>query len=807
MSNVVIEKEVEKLNIFDKKYNELLVSSDYLEYDDFYQEVGKSFFSMLDFKFKFIFSYFEYKKYKSLYYKELSKYNSIKTSIDIHNKHLLERDIQRFKTVCGKIEGKELDNQQIDAIVRRNNNQLVIAGAGSGKTTTIVGKVKYLLKCEQVKPEDILLLSFTNASASEMKERIKKETNTDLDVFTFHKLGLEIIKKSINDNIKIFDKDLYGVVKKILNENMKDQYYSDKLIYFIATARYNVKDEFDFKTENEYKEYLKSNKITTLKGEIVKSYGELEIANYLYSNNIDYEYEKEYKYNTMNSEYSQYIPDFYLPKYDIYIEYFGIDENNEVAPYFKSRDGVSASDAYNESIKWKRKTHKKNKTNLIETFYYEKKKDKLIENLEKNLKKYNVDIVPKNTEEMWQIINKNNSGILNEICRTFETIINLIKSNDYSFDYLYSLDSVKLFKINTVLLDLIRPIYNEYQNALKSKNMIDFNDMINMATVYINDNKFIHNYKYIIVDEYQDISKSRYKLLLSMRMQNKFKLFCVGDDWQSIYRFNGSDIDLIINFENYWGRSYISFIEKTYRFTSMMATLSGNFIMKNPKQYKKNINAKLSEDYAVGFVNAYTDKFCVDFLGERLNNFEKNSTVFFLGRYSFDINIFKDNKDYILKYNPSEQMTDIVYVKRRDLKIKFLTIHKSKGLQADYVVILNNKDTGMGFPSKINDLPLVHILLSGTSDNYQYAEERRLFYVALTRSKKKTILLTVDNNKSCFIQEIEKEYNTMIKYDKELKSSIYRCPECGGKLIPKKGPYSRFLGCSNYPKCKFTKKY
>ena len=482
----------------------------------------------------------------------------------------------------------------------------------------------------------------------------------------------------------------------------------------MSTVRFNVKDEFDFKNEKEYAEYLETNKPTTLKGEIVKSYGELEIANYLFSNNIEYEYEKEYKYETINKEYQQYYPDFYLPKYDIYIEYFGIDENNNVAPYFKDKNGLSASEAYNESIKWKRKIHNDNNTTMIETFYYENKQGKLITNLENKLRKYNVKIEPKSEKELWEIINKNNSGLLNEMCNVFSTIISLIKSNNYSIDYVKNINEVQSSPINKLTLELIIPLYLDYQKGLNENNMIDFNDMINMATDAVSANKYIHNYKYVIVDEYQDMSISRYKLLESMRKQKDYKLFCVGDDWQSIYRFNGSDIDLITNFEKYWGNTYQSFIERTYRFSSMMSILRGKFI------------------------NGYTENKSIDFLEEKLKQFDKDSTVYFLGRYSFDIDTLKNNNNFALKFNVQDNTIDITYYKRKDLKIKFLTVHKSKGLQADYVVILNNKNYGMGFPSKINDLPLIKLLLASGLDEYPYAEERRLFYVALTRSRKQT---------------------------------------------------------------------
>lgn len=807
MSNSMYLEELKKLDKIELEYNNIFNNDIFLEYDDTYEKTNGLLPNKIDFKIRYIFDIFNYIKYKNKYNELSYLISNTKNKIDEHNNILFNKEKNNFKNICGKVESKELDDQQIDAIVRKNKNQLVIAGAGSGKTTTIVGKVKYLLLTKQYNPEDILLLSFTNASASEMKDRVKKETNIDLDVMTFHKLGLEIIKKGYDKNFKIFDKELYQVVKSLINKYIDQPDYFNKLIYFMSTARFNAKDEFDFSNETEYQEYLNTNKPTTLKGEIVKSYGELEIANFLFSNNIKYEYEKEYKYDTINDDYQQYYPDFYLPEYDIYIEYFGIDENNNVAPYFKDKNGVSASQAYNDSIKWKRKTHNENNTTMIETFYYENKKRVLISNLEDKLKKYNVKFEPKSDRELWDIINKNNSGLLNEICNVFSTIISLIKSNDYSIESVDRLPEVNNSSINKLTIELISPIYNDYQTGLEKNEIIDFNDMINMATKAILNNKFLHNYKYVIVDEYQDISMSRFKLLESMRKQSEYKLFCVGDDWQSIYRFNGSDVDLITNFEKYWGNTYISYIERTYRFTSMMSILSGNFIMRNPKQYKKRINAKKSEDFAIKFINGYTDNKSIEFLEEKLRQFDKDSTVYLLGRYSFDIDILKKNSNFTMKYNVQENSTDITYIKRRDLKIKFLTIHKSKGLQADYVIILNNKNYGMGFPSKINDLPIIKLLLASGLDEYPYSEERRLFYVALTRSRKQTILLTTENNKSIFVKELESDYNYLMKNDTELKRNIYKCPECGGRLVPRSGPYGKFMGCSNYPNCKYIKKY
>jgi DNA helicase-4 len=249
--------------------------------------------------------------------------------------------------------------------------------------------------------------------------------------------------------------------------------------------------------------------------------------------------------------------------------------------------------------------------------------------------------------------------------------------------------------------------------------------MINLAAEYVQTGKYHHNYKYIIVDEYQDISKSRYILLKSMRDTKDFKLFCVGDDWQSIYRFAGSDIGYILNFEKYWGISEINKIETTYRFTRSLIEISGYFIMKSPAQIKKAIRTESQEtEFALGEINGYTDKNAIDFMTEKLNDLPENRSIFFLGRYSFDVKMLDSDFLFEYKYNNVTGFTDVKYSKRQDLIITFITVHKSKGLQADYVFILNNKRNNMGFPSNIQDSSILLLLLDNC-DSFPYAEERR----------------------------------------------------------------------------------
>ena len=339
---------------------------------------------------------------------------------------------------------------------------------------------------------------------------------------------------------------------------------------------------------------------------------------------------------------------------------------------------------------------------------------------------------------------------------------------------------------------LLEPIFNSYCAYLHEHKEIDFNDMINLATQFVEQRKYISPYKYVIVDEYQDISKARFSLLNSMRKSNDYDLFCVGDDWQSIYRFAGSDIGYILNFEQYWGSTEISKIETTYRFTQKLIEISGNFIMQNPVQIKKSIKGKTDAvGFALGEISGYTDKFSIEFMAKKLEDLPRDSSVFFIGRYSFDAKLLSDSGLFECQFNNVSGYVGVKYRKRIDLKMSFITAHKSKGLQADYIFIINKKKSRMGFPSKIQDAAILNLLLDNC-DQYPYAEERRLFYVALTRAKKKAFLVTVNNQESEFAMELKERYGN------ELKREQWECPLCGGKLLKKKGPYGEFFGCSNY---------
>lgn len=728
---------------------------------------------------------------------------TLRSALEQHNNSVAYAQINATYELIGDVEGQKLDQQQMLAIIKEAHNHLIIAGAGTGKTTTVVGKIKYLLKSGKYKPKDILVLSFTNASASEMSERIKKETGCKIAASTFHKLGLNIISKADGKKPKISQIDLCAFIRKKLQDLMRNSEYVRALSTYLLYNKVPAKSEFEFSNEREYREYLQLNPPVTIQNEPVKSYGEMDIANFLFRNNIKYIYEAEYKFDTRTSEYGQYHPDFYLPDYDIYIEHFGINKNGEVPDWFSGKNGKSASETYRESMEWKRNIHNENGTTLIECFSYEKFDGILLSNLEKHLKKNGVVPSPKSPEELWSIVSKGNKSILDGLVELFETAINLIKSNNYNIETFRTVASNSPNSAQYLnFIYLIEPIFKAYEYQLKVADEIDFNDMINIATDYVKSRKVTNPFSYVIVDEYQDISKARFSLLAALRASKFFDLFCVGDDWQSIYRFAGSDVSYILNFEKYWGPTTISRIETTYRFTKSLIEISGSFIMQNPAQIRKNISGMSSDmRFSLGEISGYDEKYAVEFMAAKIADLPKSATVYFIGRYSFDVDMLNESGLFDCQYNNVSDFIDVKYRKRPDLKMVFLTAHKSKGLQADYVFIINNKSSRMGFPSKIQNNPILDLLLDN-NENYPFAEERRLYYVALTRAKIKVYFLTVKNKESVFAQELK------TRYGRQLKQEQFECPICGGRLIKKAGPYGTFLGCENYKSigCKYTKK-
>ena len=752
------------------------------------------------------------------------------------NKSFVAQESQKYDYLFSNIDGKSLDMQQREAVITDEDRILVLAGAGSGKTLTIAGKVKYLCDVKNISPEEILLISFTKKSAQEMTDRIQGKLGIPVISTTFHKLGLDIIKSTDGRRPDVLDESLFNKFihdffeKQLVNypELVKDliEYFA----YYIDIPKnmeecsslgelYEAEKSVDLETlrsKYDQEKYIreenakKAQNHTTLKNEKVKSLEEVQIANFLFLNGINYEYEKLYPFENPDPLRKTYRPDFYLKDYDIYLEHFGITRNNTV-PWLSPIEAQK----YLEGIDWKRELHKQNNTKLIETYSYYNSEGVLLQKLEEILKQNGVVLKSRDFMDIFNTVYATKTNkYFSEFVKLCGTFIVLFKSNNYTIetidnwkDWLSSEDNKFLQRRNNTFLNIIRVILGEYQKYLIANNSIDFSDMINNATENVNAGCDIPLYKYVIVDEYQDISKARFNLLKAIVDKTKAKLFCVGDDWQSIYRFAGSDISLFTDIAKYFGKTKILKIEKTYRNSQKLIDEASRFILQNPLQLKKSLRSDKKLDYPLVFwgfddnpknaLQAIINKITLDY--------GANSSILLLGRTNYDIEIAKDTG--LFREIRKNGVDALEYIQNPMLQIQFLSVHKSKGLEADNVILLNFRNDKLGFPNQIIDDPVLNFVLTNAED-YRFAEERRLFYVAITRTKNRTYVLVDNKNPSLFFKEFSESTSVFFKSTRrKISEKQTKCPLCKtGDLLKVEHDGKTFVGCSNFPRCRYAQR-
>lgn len=722
-------------------------------------------------------------------------YDSLPDQMRRHNEELAGRLAEDIGSMINPVEGYDLDGQQLRSIAMDVRNRLVIAGAGTGKTTTIVGLAKHLIMSERVRPDEMLFLSFTNNSVNDLQKRIEAEVGQRTDVTTFHRLGLRIIANAQGMMPKVTRMDMNGFVRDEITRRMSDTRYLSLINdYLFRDCRY-VADESDFETNEEYERFILENPLVTIDGRMVKSFGEADIANRLVMLGIDYDYEAPYKVDTRTEEFGQYCPDFHIRGTDIYIEYFGVDRDGNVAPFMRSSKGGDPSEEYRQGMEWKRSVHTANGTTLIELFAYQRSEGDLLDALDRELRSHGVTEREMSPNEAYSKITGGDDRPLELLVSQVSTAIGLIKSTGKTpvsaFPEIRDRGSRRAVDR---MLRLLTPIYDAYQERLASNDEIDFEDMLNLAADHVREGRFKSPYRWIVVDEYQDISRSRYNLLRALRDSSDARLFCVGDDWQSIYRFNGSDVGYILDFERYWGASAICRIETTYRFSGDILKESNGFMNRSPNQLHKNLRSNMDRHGTVEVIDCDNRAACARVMSDRISRIRPDESIVILGRFRHDI-VSLEGSGFTWKPDIGRQSYTVTDRNNPGRRITFMTIHGSKGMQFDHVFILNNVKGPYGFPDKRREPPMISLLLSDSGTKTD--EERRLFYVAMTRAKRAAYVMTLRGLESEFVRELAAF----------TESGGEVCPVCGGTLVLRKGPYGRFMGCSNYRNgCKYIRK-
>ena len=652
--------------------------------------------------------------------------------LEKRNQSYIDEELERYGEFFDTVEPYPLTLAQREAVVIDEAHNLVVAGAGTGKTSTIAGKARYLIEKGLAKGEEILILSFTRAPRDELVNRLDA-VSREIPVKTFHSLGLEIIGKAEGrrPSISRLSEDpaqLNRWIQDSIEAHSEDYIYLEKLFEYFTYYLAPQENIYDLASEDEYEEFVRSVEIRTLQGERVKSYGECVIANFLYVNGVRYEYEREYDVDTSAEDRGQYRPDFFLPDHGLWIEYFGIDREYNTAP------GVDREE-YFEEMQWKRRLHRRHSSAMIETYFYQLTEGTLLEELTERLKVYGVRFDPIPHESV--LARLRTLGDTSRLAALVSKFLNLYKSSQRTIPELRDEAGGRpLSRRFNAFLDVFEPVIEDYEGLNREEGRIDFNDMINLATGHVERGEYTSGFRYILVDEFQDISQSRYRLLKALLEQGEdAKLFCVGDDWQAIYRFAGGDLTIMTHFKEFFYPSETAFLDETFRYDESVRDLSSRFIMANPHQYRKELKAREADGSSVTLI--WYDSLN-EALGEALEAIgEGAGETFVIGRYNEG---FYRGLDLSTIGSPG---------------VRFVTAHGSKGVEADHSVVIGLNSGNYGFPCTIEDDPVLCLVMA-RDDSFPHGEERRVFYVAATRARKSVYLLADRNNVSPFVEEIAK---------------------------------------------------
>ena len=695
-----------------------------------------------------------------------------------------------------------LDDDQINAILNNNDYVLILAGAGTGKTTTMVGKVKYLVDIKKVDPSKILVISYTKKAVEDLQSLIIDEFGINTTVTTFHSLAYKYVRNIfknrkcivIDDNKredifynfinKLFEQDRIKELIDVFNteilnninfiySNYFEKNYSKHKNYdslFESYKRDKIEEAKSVGIKGLIEDWVQNKlnndeEIITIKGEVVKSASEAVIANFLFKHGINYEYEKVY--DKLVTDRKIYRPDFTLELAGIpvYLEFFGMDDV-----------------IYNRIKKRKIELHKRYHNKFI---YLENVKLEDIEKvLDEKLKEMHFIYKDRTDEEIYgQILDNSKLSQIYGLRDLFYDTIEKIKENldrerykDIVINYLSSINNPSEKDILFKQFKLFNEFYVYYSKELITSDIygFDYADLIYYSNKYIRSKEFLNNlnYEYIIIDEYQDISDGEYMLARNTSDKCKSKVFAVGDDWQSIYSFRGSNIGYITMFSKYFSKPTILSIRTTYRNSQELVDIAGEFITRNTSQINKRLIAKKHLFRPLKFIkfddrideNRTDDYFEYAKLKElvlRIHELHPERSILILGRTNQIIdNCFKYNKDFINGLGTKIKLESI-----DDIKLEGMTIHKSKGLTFDEVIIIGlNKKFPRDDYCKFWLMDLFKMPLP--EENIADAEERRVFYVALTRTKNNVFILYNSNakNRSRFVDEIygiamEKEKN------------------------------------------------
>lgn len=651
-----------------------------------------------------------------------------------------------------EVNGRPLDRQQSEAVTDGSDTQLVIAAAGTGKTTTLVGKVRYLVD-SGVDPSDILMISLTNNTVSDLRDSLEREFGPGFggDVMTIHALGNRIVRKRT-----CVGKDRSSVLSSILYELCEcDRRFSNSLMTYIDDLRATGLNDL------------------SLNGRFIRPRGLRNLADELFRIGID----------------CQYTPQTFT-------------ESGTVPAILEASDG------------------KGNNIKLLANSANAKLFSSKPAEAASYLKDRGITGDPMNPNDLAASIVKAWGPRLSE---PIGALISRCKSTRTSIGELRRANGRNPTAVRPIVeeeLSLLDTVWDHYNLICMKGDMVDYDDMVIQAAESVSaGGPYGKRYTHVLVDEYQDVSRTLVDLLTALRRRMGFKLFCVGDDWQSIYSFTGGDIGLFYDFRKMWsefGSVSVKRIETTYRYPQTIADLAGKFVMRNGKQQSKKVKGMPDPPFRpIRLLPVNQDREISKAIANRMEYLPKEESVFIIGRTRADLYALGQGNGQF-RFSPGEGgpsgSTDIVF--RRwdkdaedwcdDRRARFLTAHSAKGLEADNVFILADRDRG-GFPNTTSDN--ISSLFPSVSEDVDLPEERRVFYVALTRARKRVFIVCITDDEN-YAQSAESPFVTeLLTQSPVLSRSTPFCPECFGPVRISRGPSGPFYGCCDYPSCRGTRPF
>ncbi|MFH1770329.1 MAG: UvrD-helicase domain-containing protein [archaeon] len=765
-----------------------------------------------------------------LIYKSKIELQEIKKSLFKYNDEFVARRKKEYSKLFKK-PGYELDDDQQTAVIVDDKHNLVVAGAGSGKTDVLIHRIAYLAKRkpDTVKPHRILALAFQNKAAEQIKKRlsnkrlnVKTVSPSDIKtgthkkgyvtVGTFHSLGKKILRASSGGVMKetpqlIFDGDNYKKlyerhINLLFEALLKKKETKTLVVNFMKSYGddFVIKDRTDFETKEEFHKYMQGLKYTALDGQIVDSVPEREILNFFVINNVNGKQLKllhalpaDWMKYTKDGETNIPNPDFFIGEHNIYWEHWAVTEKGNVPYWFEGNtqterngkyfDGMDAKkEKFEEQIKcysdYKDLSKYTTKYELIETTNADVRKnfqkiiqEKILFALEKRHPEEEFVIEELPYEELvkrvWYNCKTSVSALSSHIAN-FITIAKTYDLNSKQIEIIINKDDWTPKQIS--FANIAVRVFELYEQELRSKNKIDFCDMINLAIKELKKNKDFYEdtYDHILIDEFQDLSTQRFNLVNELMKKNsKCKLFCVGDDWQSIMGFSGADLDYFVKFGKFFDNPAETKLEVNYRSNKSIVELGNDIIKHNDEksQIQKKTVAENSDEVQVTLFSSqhqgdykrqYLEqvaKHCVDKIKELHEEGVAWEDMMILRRIINNPQLINPLKEYA-----KEQEVPITRNPDRQPGVPLMSVHQSKGLQAKIVFVLNVDKDLYGFPCELENPDIYEpAKLSEKKDRLE--EERRLFYVAVTRGREQVFLYDQSCSESQFIKEIRSKLN------------------------------------------------